>query len=314
MRESTSASVIPFNVEPRPFERRRHVRMLVPNIQVQPGGDRLDILNMSHRGMAIETHHPFSVGGSYLFELQDEGRSLMVEGEVRWCQRVAAHEPRGDSHATPLFRSGVAFVGLQNRAADPIARDAIPLPAPPVESRQDDEQLTEDRIERLRQAGSPDESAELLLDLLSADFEHLVLFRLQGDEIRAWLGRGPTLIPERLLRLRLSLAQTSIFMYLHNGGSFFYGMLPAMFAHLQLLRCWHGSLHRECVLFPVRIKDRMVAVLYADAADRPLTPEHLGALKAATDLFTGSLVDQILKRKAQAAQEAPDSKSEIERM
>jgi hypothetical protein len=238
----------------------------------------------------------------------------MVEAEVRWCQRVNAQETLEDDHDAPSFRSGVSFVGLQNRAVDPIARVEIPLPKPAVESRQDDEQLTQDRIARLRQAESPDESAELLLDLLSADFEHLVLFRLQGDEIRAWLGRGPTLVPERLLRLRLSLAQTSIFMYLQHGGSFFYGMLPAMFAHLQLLRCWHGSLHRECVLFPVRIKDRLVAVLYADAADRPLTPEHLGALKAATDLFTGSLIDQILKRKAQAAEEAPDSSSEVERV
>jgi hypothetical protein len=314
MRESTSASVIPFNAETRPFERRRHVRMLVPNIHVQPAGDRLEILNMSNRGMAIATNHPFSVGGSYLFELQDEGRSLMVEGEVRWCQRVLVQEPLEENHEAPFFRSGVSFVGVQDRAVDPIARAEIPLPAAPVESRQDDERLTEDRIERLRQADSPDESAELLLDLLSADFEHLVLFRLQGDEIRAWLGRGPTLIPERLLRLRLSLAQTSIFMYLQRGGSFFYGMLPAMFAHLQLLRCWHGSLHRECVLFPVRIKDRLVAVLYADAADRPLTPEHLGALKAATDLFTGSLIDQILRRKAKAAEETSDCSSEIERV
>ena len=265
---------------------------------------------MSQRGMAIETHHPFSVGGNYLFELQDEGRSLMVEGEVRWCQRVQNQQVSSEISPAPFFRSGVSFLALQDRAVDPVAQAAIPLPIPEVSA--DDQQLTEDRIERLNEAASPNEAAELLLDLLSADFDHLVLFRVQGDEIRAWLGRGPTLVPERLLKLRLSLTQTSIFKHLEQGGSFFYGMLPAMFAHLQLLRCWHGSLQRECVLFPIRIKDRLVAVLYADATDRPLSPEHLGALKSATELFTRSLVNQILRRKARVVEKWSDADSEVE--
>ena len=314
MRESISASVLPFSAESRAFERRRYARMLVPNIHAQPAGTRLEILNMSQRGMAIETQHPFSVGGNYLFELHDEGRSLMVEGEVRWCTRTTSRETPEELSISPFLRTGESFVGLQNRTVDPVAQAQIPLPAPQTELPGDDEELTADRIERLQKADCPNESAEILLDLLTADFEHLVLFRLQGDEIRAWLGRGPNLVPERLLRLRLSLAQTSIFKHMQQGGSFFYGVLPAMFAHLQLLRCWHGSLHRECVLFPIRIKDRLVAVLYADAGDHPLTPEHLGGLKAATDLFTRSLIDQILNRKARAAKEIPRSDSEVERV
>lgn len=304
MSESTTATVLPFNGMSPPFERRRYDRQSVPNIHARPAADRLEILNMSPRGMAIETPHPFSVGGSYLFELHDTGRSLLVEGEVRWCERVPTQESRELMVDSPFFRSGVAFQGVQNRAIDPAAQiEGSTPPLAPAEPG-DDEQLTADLIERLRSADSPDESAELLLDLLSAEFEHLVLFRIRGDDIRAWLGRGPTLIPERLLELRLSLSQTSIFMHLQQGGSFFYGMLPAMFAHLQLLRCWHGSLRRECVLFPVRIKDRLVAVLYADDGDALLTPEHLGSMKAATDLFTGSLIHQILSRKARSASDS----------
>ena len=264
--------------------------------------------------MAIETQHPFSIGGNYLFELFDEGRSLMVEGEVRWCRRSTPAATSEEIPVSPFFRTGVSFVGLQDRALDHVVQTEGPLPASIPDSPEDDEQLTADRIARLQTADCPDESAEILLDLLAADFEHLVLFRIQGEEIRAWLGRGPTLVPERLLNLRLSLAQTSIFKHMQQGGSFFYGMLPAMFAHLQLLRCWHGSLHRECVLFPIRIKDRLVAVLYADAGDQPLTPEHLGGLKAATDLFTRSLVDQILSRKARATAEAASPDSEVERV
>jgi len=218
--------------------------------------------------------------------------------------------------APPFFHTGVSFVGLQDRALDQVVQVDSSLSAPDSHSPDAgaDEELTADRIERLQRADCPNESAEILLDLLSADFEHLVLFRIQGEEIRAWLGRGPTLVPERLLNLRLNLAQTSIFKHMQQGGSFFCGMLPAMFAHLQLLRCWHGSLHRECVLFPVRINNRLVAVLYADAGGQPMMPEHLGGLKAATDLFTRSLVDQILRRKARAAEESSRPDSEIERV
>jgi len=301
MGESISANILPFGRAAPPFERRRHDRRSAPDIRVHPGGDRLEILNMSQRGMAIKTSHPFSVGGSYLFELFDDGRSLMIEGQVCWCEQLRVPADLREMGHLPTFRTGVAFLGIQNcslgSAADELARMALPT----AEPEEDEEELTADRIDRLQRSTCPNESAELLLELLTADFEHLVLFRIKGDEIRAWLGRGPTLVPDRLKKLRLRLDQAPIFLHLEQGGSFFYGMLPAMFTHLQLLRCWDGSLDRECVLFPIRIKDRLVAVLYADAGDQPLAPEHLGNLKVVTELFTQSLIDQILRRKAGAS-------------
>ena len=37
-------------------------------------------------------------------------------------------------------------------------------------------------------------------------------------------------------------------------------------AHRQLARTWGGDLPRDCVMLPVRIKDRLVMVIYADGA------------------------------------------------
>ena len=298
MSESVSANVLTFGKKSPPFERRRNDRVPAADIRTRPGGDRLEILDMSQRGMAIRAPHPFSVGGNYLFELLDEGRSLMIEGRICWCERTPS--PSGLPPIGPelTFRTGIAFVGIQNRSPAAAREELARLPtAAAPEPIEEDEQLTADRIARLRRSDSADESAELLLELLTADFEHLVLFRIKGEEIHAWMGRGPTLIPDRLRKLRLRLDQASIFLYLRHGGSFFYGRLPAMLAHLQLLRCWKGSLHRECALFPIRLNGRLVAVLYADAGPQPLASEHLGSLKAATDLFTRSLLDQILRRK-----------------
>lgn len=302
MGESIPANLLSFDLKAPAFERRRYDRRSLPYIRARPRGERLEILDMSQRGMAIQTDHPFAVGGNYLFELFDDGRSLMIEGQIRWSQRQPTAADLHPMNPMPAFRTGIAFVGIQSRTPDSASADLARIPVPLVEPEEDREQLTADRIDRLQRADCPDESAEALVELLSADFEHLVLFRIHGNEVRAWLGRGPTLVPDRLLKLRLPLDQASIFLHLKQGGSFFYGMLPAMFAHLQLLRCWNGSLRRECVLFPIRLKDRLVAVLYADAGDRTLAPEHLGSLKAATDLFNRSLIDQILRRKIRAAQ------------
>ena len=305
MGESISANVLPFDKKAPAFDRRRHDRVPAPDIRARPGGDQLEILDMSQRGMAIKSSRPFSIGGSYLFELLDKGRSLMIEGQVCWSQRAPTLPDQSDIDHRPAFRTGVAFVGIQSRAPGSPVNDLARISIPTEPEPEDERLVTADRIDRLRGSRCPDESAEVLLDLLSADFEHLVLFRIQGDEIRAWLGRGPTLVPDRLLRLRLRLDQASVFLHLQQGGSFFYGTLPAMFAHLQLLQCWNGSLLRECVLFPVRLKDRLVAVLYADAGNQPIAPEHLRSLKAASDLFTQSLIDQILRRKTESSP-APD--------
>lgn len=305
MGDSISANILPFGQKATAFERRRNDRLLAAEICARPGGDHLEILDMSQRGMAIRAPHPFSIGGSYLFELLDEGRSLMIEGRICWCERTPIPVGLQEIGSELSFRTGIAFVGIQNRSPA-AAREALArLPTAASEPIEDDEQLTADRISRLQRSDSPDESAELLLELLSADFEHLVLFRIRDEEIHAWLGRGPTLIPDRLKKLRLRLDRASIFLYLRHGGSFFYGRLPPMFAHLQLLRCWQGSLQQECALFPIRLKNRLVAVLYADVGTESLATEHLGSLKASTELFTRSLLDQILRRKS-SGPAAPD--------
>lgn len=301
MVESTSAAVLPFGKQALPFERRRCPRLTGPEIRARGRGRRVEILDMSQRGMAIRTSHPFSVGGSYLFELLGKGRSLVVEGRVCWSERTLPTQEPARVEPRPYFRSGVEFVGIQSRGSDPVPDSPNRMAVPAAHSSVDAEELTADRIARLGRSQSPDDSAELLLELLTADFEHLVLFRLQANEVRAWMGRGPTLVPDRLLRLRLRTDEVSVFQHLQEGGSFYYGTLPAVFGHLQLLRCWQGKSRRECALFPIRLNNRLVAVLYADAGDRPLEPAHLRTLQAASDLFTQSLIDQILKRKAQRA-------------
>jgi hypothetical protein len=43
-----------------------------------------------------------------------------------------------------------------------------------------------------------------------------------------------------------------------------------MQAHRELALCWGGGLPRDCVVLPVRLKDRLVTAIYADGSSRGL--------------------------------------------
>jgi hypothetical protein len=62
----------------------------------------------------------------------------------------------------------------------------------------------------------------------------------------------------------VSAEQPSIFLNLREGGSFFLGALPAMSAHVDLAACWHKDLSDECAVFPIRVQDRLVTLVYGD--------------------------------------------------
>ena len=52
-------------------------------------------------------------------------------------------------------------------------------------------------------------------------------------------------------------------------------------AHRELARAWGGELPRDCVMLPVRMRDRLVTVIYADGAKR-VDLAQLQRLAAAT--------------------------------
>jgi len=264
---------------------------------VLPTDGSMNILNMSRRGMAIESQHPFTIGGDYLFELCDDGRSLVVEGRIRWSRQVL-RAPTTELESAPVFRTGVAFVGIQPREARPNVQHLRQVPSSTVEQsvRQ---QATIDRIDRLARASDIEDAGECLLDLLAPSFERIVLFRIHRDGVRVWMGRGHTLIPDRLRTFSIDFEQPSLFLHLREGGRLFFGCLPPMIAHRKLVRCWEGSLAQECALFPIWIKTRLVAVLYADAGEEALTAAHLGQIQQSTELFSESALKQILRRKAE---------------
>ncbi len=147
-----------------------------------------------------------------------------------------------------------------------------------------------------------EEVARIALSFLARNYRRAALFQVGKDKVSAWMGQGELDLPI-FQKFTVSHDQPSLFMNLRNGSSLHFGPLPPMPAHRELARAWGGELPRDAVALPVRINDRMVAVLYADGGLKAVKTTagmggidlpHLQRLAAAT----GSALERcILHRK-----------------
>ncbi len=109
----------------------------------------------------------------------------------------------------------------------------------------------------LDKAGDLDQVGEILLGFLG---------RVYRRGVAGWRIHGTGIDREAFAQYSVGFDQPSLFLNLRQGSSLYLGPLPPMPAHRQLARTWGGDLPRDCVMLPVRVKERMVLVLYADGA------------------------------------------------
>lgn len=151
----------------------------------------------------------------------------------------------------------------------PVPADAPPLPL-----------SFEDMEGRLGRVTDPEEVGRLLVGFLGHMFERVAIFKVLRDRVEGWHGGGGALDLECLRAFSAGFDQPSVFLNLRQGGGFYLGRLGPMAVHKTLARCWGGALPRECLLLPVRIRGRLVTVVYADREPDDLGPVDLEALVA----------------------------------
>jgi hypothetical protein len=108
-----------------------------------------------------------------------------------------------------------------------------------------------------------EEVARIVLGFVARSYSRAALFQVAKERIAAWMGQGEMDLPI-FQKFSVGFDQPSLFLNLRQGSSMYLGPLPPMPAHRELARAWGGELPSDCVLLPVRIKDRPVAILYAD--------------------------------------------------
>jgi hypothetical protein len=140
-----------------------------------------------------------------------------------------------------------------------------------------------------------DDVGEILLGFLGRDHRRAALFLASRDRISGWKVSGTGIDREAFAAFSIGFDQPSLFLNLRQGNSLYLGPLPPMPAHRQLARTWGGDLPRDCLMLPVRIKDRLVMVLYADGAGSG--PIELPLIQRLLNLATAAVERCILQRK-----------------
>ena len=189
--------------------------------------------------------------------------------------------------ATPRVRPTAVTLSEHERAALYGGRAPAPL-------------TYDDAEARLADVSGRDEAARLVVDFLRQELERVILFAVHRDATHGWTGDGDDLTPERIAAVAVPFGKPSIFLNLRQGSAFHLGPLPALPAHRPLVELLGGESPQECLLLPVRIGERMVAVLYGDRGGEHLGSIDLEALRRLADAFAHALERCILlKRQAQ---------------
>jgi len=147
----------------------------------------------------------------------------------------------------------------------------------------------------LAQTRNLDEVGEILLGFLARDHRRAALFQVSRDRINGWKAQGAGVNREAFAAFSVGFDQPSLFLNLRQGSGIYLGPLPPMPAHRQLSRTWGGDLPRDCIMLPVRIKDRLVVVIYADGASRG--PIELQLIQRLQALATAAVERCILQKK-----------------
>ena len=150
---------------------------------------------------------------------------------------------------------------------------------------------------QLQHVSSPEEVGSVLLAALGEEFTRVMLFKVSSGCVRGWMAQGPGLDSDKLDEFRVSFEEPSIFLNLREGGSFYLGRLPEMRAHKELARCWNQDLSYDCVVFPIRVRERLVTLVYGDRGPLGLAELDLNRIRQLTAAASSAFEVCILKQK-----------------
>jgi hypothetical protein len=204
---------------------------------------------------------------------------------------AAAPEPPPATRPVAVPRSGAMtrpIVALTAEERTALGGGTAPLPAVATPAELEDAYAV---------ASDPDEVGRLLLAYLARRHGRAALFQVARDRVTGWLAQGAGIDAARFARFAVGFDQPSVFLNLRQGSGVHLGALPPMAAHRDLAACWGGELPRECLLLPVRLRDRLVMVLYVDGGGAPLGRVDLEAMQRLTAATAAAFQRCILRKK-----------------
>jgi hypothetical protein len=116
---------------------------------------------------------------------------------------------------------------------------------------------------RLCEATTDDEIADLVLAATSGEFRRRVLFRVRGGNAIVWRASGAEFDAHAVAGAGFPVLSESIFGLL-NGEDHYAGPLPMDPIHLGFYRKLGIPVPKHLVLVPVHLDDKLIAMFYGD--------------------------------------------------
>ena len=210
--------------------------------------------------LALEVRLYYAMHKLYGSALLPRYQALLIrlDGSIAPSHHAHAHSSR----AQPLSW-GVS----SSRVATPRGKSGGAL------SKQDVRTL----VARLAEAPDRDSLVEVLLGFALTVFDFVGLFLVQNDYVHGWRG---THLPDtlRIAQVSLPLSLPSVFQTVFATGGHYLGPLPANTANTNLLAALGRESPRVALVAPIRVGDRLVAMMYADKAERAVPLRRVAAM------------------------------------
>jgi hypothetical protein len=140
-----------------------------------------------------------------------------------------------------------------------------------------------------------DRLAESTLETVCARLPRAVLLTSAQDAVIGWTARGSGLNRDQVAGIRIQWGEPSIFAFVKLSGSPHRGPLSRILMPPKLAALLGDKASACCAVYPVRIKDRLVAFLYADRLGAPLSEEDYRNLEIASSALGSSLARLLLE-------------------
>ncbi len=140
-----------------------------------------------------------------------------------------------------------------------------------------------------------DRLAESTLETVCARLPRAVLLTSAQDAVLGWTAKGSGLNRDQVAGIRVQWGEPSIFAFVKLSGSPHRGPLSRILMPPKLAALLGDKASACCAVYPVRIKDRLVAFLYADRLGAPLSEEDYRNLEIASSALGSSLARLLLE-------------------
>ena len=259
---------------------RNEERRLYKTRATQPSPLGGHFVNPSGRPIPISAgtperdSHPVSYAAPFLVSEQSLGE--LADAPDLLPDFTPAHPPTSDELADAMWHPSPAERAEEN-VQSMWADRAEPAPAPEPRSP------ARDRL------------AESTLETVCGRMPRAILLTSGQDGIHGWTARGAGLTRDQVAGIRIPWGEPSIFAFVKLSGSPHKGSLSRILVPPKLAALLGDKAAASCAVYPVRIKDRLVAFLYADRLGAPVSDEDHRSLEIAASALGSSLARLLIE-------------------